>query len=44
MTAGMTDAVAVKVKTPYSAVLRNKRFRALWLSQFVSGLGDWRAS
>lgn len=28
-------------KTPYSAVLKNKRFRALWLSQFVSGLGDW---
>ncbi|MHB1016894.1 MAG: MFS transporter [Coriobacteriia bacterium] len=26
---------------PYRAVLRNKRFRALWLSQFVSGLGDW---
>ncbi|MGB4580542.1 MAG: MFS transporter [Coriobacteriia bacterium] len=28
-------------ETPYSAVLKNKRFRALWLSQFVSGLGDW---
>lgn len=28
-------------KVPYSAVLRNKRFRTLWLSQFVSGLGDW---
>lgn len=28
-------------KVPYSAVLRNKRFRALWLSQFVSGVGDW---
>lgn len=28
-------------KTPYSAVLKNKRFRALWLSQFVSGVGDW---
>jgi len=28
-------------KVPYSAVLKNKRFRALWLSQFVSGLGDW---
>lgn len=27
--------------SPYRAVLRNKRFRALWLSQFVSGLGDW---
>lgn len=32
------DAVA---GSPYRAVLRNKRFRALWLSQFVSGLGDW---
>ena len=32
------DAV---VGSPYKAVLRNKRFRALWLSQFVSGLGDW---
>jgi dTMP kinase len=28
-------------KVPYTAVLRNKRFRMLWLSQFVSGLGDW---
>lgn len=28
-------------KVPYAAVLRNKRFRALWLSQFVSGIGDW---
>ncbi|MEA5076689.1 MAG: MFS transporter [Coriobacteriia bacterium] len=27
--------------SPYRAVLSNKRFRALWLSQFVSGLGDW---
>lgn len=26
---------------PYRAVLGNKRFRALWISQFVSGLGDW---
>jgi dTMP kinase len=25
----------------YGGVLRNRRFRALWLSQFVSGLGDW---
>ncbi|MBN2846990.1 MAG: MFS transporter [Coriobacteriia bacterium] len=25
----------------YAGVLRNRRFRALWLSQFVSGLGDW---
>ena len=29
------------VKVPYSAVLKNKRFRAVWLSQFISGLGDW---
>ena len=28
-------------KVRYSAVMRNKRFRALWLSQFVSGVGDW---
>jgi dTMP kinase len=28
-------------KVPYSAVLKNKRFRALWFSQFVSGIGDW---
>ena len=25
----------------YAGVLRNRRFRVLWLSQFVSGLGDW---
>jgi len=38
-----TDCVDVRPvqRTPYSAVLRNKRFRALWLSQFVSGIGDW---
>ncbi|MDZ4655615.1 MAG: MFS transporter [Coriobacteriia bacterium] len=30
-----------KVKVPYSAVLSNKRFRRLWFSQFISGLGDW---
>lgn len=34
-------AAAVARKVPYAAVLRNRRFRALWLSQFVSGLGDW---
>ncbi|MBN1192604.1 MAG: MFS transporter [Coriobacteriia bacterium] len=34
-------ARSLAVKTPYSAVLRNRRFRALWLSQFVSGIGDW---
>ena len=28
-------------RVPYSAVLRNPRFRVLWLSQFVSGVGDW---
>ena len=25
----------------YRAVLRNKRFRKLWLSGFISGVGDW---
>lgn len=38
------DTVDIDVARPkgrYSAVLRNKRFRALWLSQFVSGIGDW---
>ena len=29
------------VKPPFAAVLRNRRFRAVWLSQFVSGIGDW---
>ncbi|MDO8880972.1 MAG: MFS transporter [Coriobacteriia bacterium] len=28
-------------KSRYAGVLRNRRFRALWLSQFVSGVGDW---
>jgi dTMP kinase len=28
-------------KSRYSTVLGNRRFRALWLSQFISGLGDW---
>jgi dTMP kinase len=28
-------------KVPYSAVFKNKRFRAVWLSQFISGIGDW---
>jgi len=37
-TAGIVEAPP---KGRYSAVLRNKRFRALWLSQFVSGIGDW---
>ena len=37
-----TVAVPVaEVKVPYSAVLSNKRFRRLWFSQFVSGIGDW---
>lgn len=35
------SALELPMKVPYSAVLRNKRFRALWLSQFVSGVGDW---
>ena len=28
-------------KVPYRAVLRNRRFRKLWLSGFISGIGDW---
>lgn len=38
---GAPRAEGATAKVPYSAVLRNKRFRALWLSQFVSGVGDW---
>lgn len=38
---GSEAGIPVVRKTPYGAVLRNRRFRALWLSQFVSGLGDW---
>lgn len=38
---GGEAGIPVVRKTPYGAVLRNRRFRALWLSQFVSGLGDW---
>lgn len=34
-------ASASGTAVPYSAVLKNKRFRAVWLSQFISGLGDW---
>lgn len=39
----MTSAPAIELpmKVPYTAVLRNRRFRAVWLSQFVSGVGDW---
>lgn len=37
-----TDAaVGTPTKVPYSAVLHNKRFRALWGAQFISGIGDW---
>jgi len=28
-------------QVPYKAVLRNRRFRKLWLSGFISGVGDW---
>ena len=35
------SAAAVTRKVPFAAVLGNRRFRALWLSQFVSGVGDW---
>ena len=34
-------AADLHVKVPYAGVLKNRRFRALWLSQFVSGIGDW---
>lgn len=32
---------APRTKLPYRAVFANKRFRRLWLSQFISGTGDW---
>jgi dTMP kinase len=31
----------LEVKAAYLPLLRNGRFRKLWLSQFVSGIGDW---
>jgi len=34
-------AGAVPGRSDYVRVLRNRDFRALWLSQFVSGIGDW---
>lgn len=41
----MVETCAQPVQTggqvPYRAVLRNRRFRTLWLSGFVSGVGDW---
>jgi dTMP kinase len=40
----MKDIVAMPTQertASITAVLRNKRFRALWLSLFVSGIGDW---
>lgn len=36
-----THAATAEVKVPYKMVLRNKPFRRLWFSQFVSGVGDW---
>src|SRR5574340_255493 len=41
MAGGPGNLFEARVKVPYSAVLKNKRFRALWISQFVSGIGDW---
>src|SRR5574340_1110160 len=41
MTPRNTPGREPHAKVPYSAVLRNRRFRRLWLSQFVSGIGDW---
>lgn len=35
------EPLELSMKVPYAAVLKNRRFRALWLSQFVSGVGDW---
>lgn len=39
----MTEAHTqqLEVKAAYLPLLRNSRFRKLWLSQFVSGIGDW---
>ncbi len=39
----MAEAVVqqLEVKAAYLPLLRNGRFRKLWLSQFVSGIGDW---
>jgi len=34
-------SAAAEVKVPYGDVLRNKPFRRLWYSQFISGVGDW---
>src|SRR5574340_1438011 len=41
MTPRNTPGREPHAKVPYSAVLRNRRFRALWISQFISGVGDW---
>lgn len=38
---GEAAAAAAQHRVEYSAVLKNRRFRALWMSQFVSGIGDW---
>ncbi len=39
--AAAVQAEGSEGRTRYSAVLGNRRFRALWASQFISGLGDW---
>jgi dTMP kinase len=36
----VTTPVA-RVRATYGAVFQNRRFRALWASQLVSGIGDW---
>ncbi len=36
-----TQMQRLEVKAAYLPLLRNGRFRNLWLSQFVSGIGDW---
>jgi dTMP kinase len=37
----MTAAVVDLSNARYGPLLKNTRFRRLWLSQFVSGVGDW---
>ncbi len=37
----MTAAVVDLSQARYAPLVRNKRFRRLWASQFVSGIGDW---
>ncbi len=39
--AAQTGGGILEGRPRYSAVLGNPRFRRLWVSQFVSGIGDW---